>query len=88
LLTFLVSEISYDLWKGYLLAKGHEEKPYRRVEWYDLLHPLSFYPNLEWFCHAKEIIGSYAISRVPQTASGEEMERTKIDIHKTNERYL
>ncbi len=71
---FFFHDTPREMWKGYVLAKGHEEKPYKRVEWYDLLHPLPLYPNLEGFCHTKEFIDSCAINRVPQTAFGDEIQ--------------
>jgi hypothetical protein len=82
---FFFHEISYDLWKGYLLAKGYKKKPYKRTQWYDLLYPLPFYPNLEGYCHAKEPVSSCSIGRIDQTSLDDTMkfsvERASLALH-------
>lgn len=70
---FFFHELSYDLWEGYLLAKGYENKSYKKVAWYDLLNPLPFYPNLEGFCHAKEPVDSCSIGRIDRTSLDDRM---------------
>lgn len=70
---FFFHELTYDLWRGYLLAKGHEKKPYKRKEWYDLLNPLQFYPNLEGFCHVKEPVGSCSVGRIERESLDDKM---------------
>ena len=65
---FFFQDITRDLWKGYLLAKGYEHKPYKNVEWFDLLHPLPFYPNLEGFCHVKEPVGSCTARQIDEVS--------------------
>ena len=70
---FFFHELNYDLWKGYLLAKGYEHKSYKSVEWYDLLYPLPFYPNLEGFCHVKEPVGSAQPNRIQKACVDEEL---------------
>ncbi len=50
---YFFHDIPREMWKGFLYGKAHEHKKYKTAEWYDLLYPLPFYPNLQGFCHRK-----------------------------------
>ncbi len=63
---YFFHDISREMWKGFLYGKAHEHKRYKTVEWYDLLYPLPFYPNLAGFCHAKEPVLSCSEEEVRQ----------------------
>lgn len=61
---YFFHDIPRIMWQGYLLGKGYKAKPYKTTEWYDLLHPLPFYPNLKGFCHSKQCFDSCSLERI------------------------
>ena len=61
---YFFRDISRDMWRGFLYGKTHEHKKYKTAEWYDLIHPLPFYPNLVGFCHIKEPIVSCTLEQL------------------------
>ena len=78
---FFFHDIPREMWKGYLFAKGYEHKPYKRTEWYDLLNPLPFYPNLDGFCHVKEPVGSCPLRQIDQASLDDKM---KFSVERAN----
>ncbi len=76
---YFFCDISREMWKGFLYGKAHEHKKYKTAEWYDLLHPLPFYPNLAGFCHAKEQILSCSEEEARQYAPQNDVEAFSLE---------
>jgi hypothetical protein len=76
---YFFRDISREMWRGFLYGKAHEHKKYKTAEWYDLLHPLPFYPNLSGFCHVKEPVLSCAEERVRQYTPQNDIEAFSLE---------
>lgn len=61
---YFFHDIPRAMWRGYLYGKGFKQKSYKSFEWYDLLHPLPFYPNLKGFCHTKNVVDFCSLKRI------------------------
>ncbi len=61
---YFFRDIPREMWRGFLFGKAYEHKKYKTAEWYDLFHPLPFYPNLAGFCHVKEPVISCSEEQV------------------------
>lgn len=63
---YFFNDIPRTMWLGYLFGKEFKQKSYKSFEWYDLLHPLPFYPNLKGFCHSKQFFDSCPLERIKE----------------------